>query len=134
MIPRWFIDLWNSYGPEAMILPPNLLKAYEIFKKEPNIPHLKDFLHLLQFFYKFPNLPWIIRWEYKIEKHPQYPFPMLTRKFKSKWWNKFNFDHICQELQKKTSSSQIENSNYLIEKSQVQCQLASVLDRRQLKK
>ena len=59
---------------------------------------------------------------------------MLTRNFKLKWWNKFNFDHICQELQKMTSSSQIENSNFLLEKSQVQCQLASVSDRRQLKK
>ena len=59
---------------------------------------------------------------------------MLTRNFKLKWWNKLNFDHICQELQKMTSSSQIENSNFLLEKSQVQCQLASVSDRRQLKK
>ena len=134
MIPRWFIDWWNSYGPEAMILPPDLLKAYETFKKEPpNIPHLRDFPHLLQFFYRFPDLPWIIRWEYKIEKHPQYPFPILTRKFKLKWWNKFNFDHICQELQK-NSSSQIESSNFFLEKSQVQCQFASVSDRKQLKK
>ena len=71
MIPRWFIDWWNSYGPKAMILPPDLLKAYETFKKEPpNIPHLSDFPHLLQFFYRFLDLPWIIRWEYKIEKHP----------------------------------------------------------------
>ena len=53
MIPRWFIDWWNSYGPEPMILPPNLLKAYETFKKEPDIPHLKNFPHLLQFFYRF---------------------------------------------------------------------------------
>ena len=135
MIPRWFIDWWNSYGPETMILPPDLLKAYETFKKEPpNIPHLRDFPHLLQFFYKFPDLSWIIRWEYKIEKHPQYPFPMLTRKFKLKWWNKFNFDHICQEFQKKTSSSQTESSNFILEKSQVQCQLASISDRKQLKK
>ena len=134
MIPRWFIDWWNFNGPEAMILPPDLLKAYETFKKEPNVPHLKDFPYLLQFFYRFPDLPQIIRWEYKIEKHPQYPFPMLTRKFKLKWWNKFNFDHICQELQKKTSSSQTESSNFFLEKSQVQCQLASVSNRRQLKK
>ena len=135
MIPRWFIDGWNSYGLEAMILPPNLLKAYETFKKEPpNIPHLRDFPHLLQFFYRFPDLPWIIWGEYKIGKHPQYPFPMLTRKFKLKWWNKFNFDHICQELQKKTSSSQTKSSNFFLEKSQVQCQLASVFDRKQLKK
>ena len=117
-----------------MILPPDLLKAYETFKKEPpNIPLLRDFPHLLQFFYRFLDLPWIIRWEYKIEKHPQYPFPMLTRKFKLKWWNKFNFDHICQEFQKKTSSSQTESSNFFLEKSQVQCQLASVSDRKQLK-
>ena len=88
----------------------------------------------MQFFYRFQNLPRIIRREYKIVKHPQNPFPMLTRKFKLKWWNKFNFDHICQELQKKTSSSQTKNSNFFLEKSQVQCQLASVLDRRQLKK
>ena len=121
MIPKWFIDWWNFNGPEAMILPPDLLKAYETFKKEPNVPHLKDFPHLLQFFYRFPDLPWIIRWEYKIEKHPHYPFPMLTRKFKLKWWNKFNFDHICEELQKKTSSSKTENSNFLLENSQVQC-------------
>ena len=85
MIPRWFIDWWNSYGPEAMILPFDLLKAYDTFKKEPNIPHLRDFRHLLQFFYRFLDLPWIIRWEYKIEKHPQYHFPTLTRKFKLKW-------------------------------------------------
>ena len=101
MIPRWFIDWWNSYGPEAMILPPDLLKAYETFKKEPDIPHLKNFPYLLQFFYRFPDLPWIIRWEYKIERHPQYPFPMVTRKLKLKWWNKFNFNQIGQELQKR---------------------------------
>ena len=61
MIPRWFIDWWNSYGPKAMNLPPNLLKAYETFKKEPDIPHHKNFPHLLQFFYRFSDLPWIIR-------------------------------------------------------------------------
>ena len=121
MIPRWFIDWWNSYCPKAMILPSGLLKAYETFKKEPpNIPHLRDFPHLLQFFYRFPDLPWIIRWEYKIEKHPQYHFPMLTRKFKLKWWNKFNFDHICQELQKNTSSSKKKSSNFFLEKNQAQ--------------
>ena len=59
---------------------------------------------------------------------------MLTRNFKLKWWTKFNFDHICQEFQKKTYSSQIESSNFFLEKSQVQCQLASVSDRKQLKK
>ena len=117
-----------------MILPPGLLKAYETFKKEPDIPHLKNYPHLLQLFYRFPDLPWIIRWEYKIERHPQYPFPLLTRKLKLKWWNKFNFDHICQELQRKTSSSHIESSNFLLEKSQVQCQLVSVSNRKQLKK
>ena len=101
MIPRWFINQWNFYGSETIILPPDFLKAYETFKKEPDIPHLKNFPHLLQLFYKFPNIPWIIRWEYKIGRHPQYPFHMLTRKFKLKWWNKFNFDHICQELQKR---------------------------------
>ena len=103
-----------------------------IFKKWHT--DLRDFPHLLQFFYRFPNLPWIIQWEYKIEKHPQYPSPMLTRKFKLKWWNKFNFDHICQELQKKTSSSQIESSNFFLEKSQVQCQLAFISNKKHLKK
>ena len=117
-----------------MILPPDLLKAYETFKKEPDILHLKNFPHLLQFYYRFSDLPWIIRWDFKIKKHPQYPFPMLTRKFKLKWWNKSIFDHICQELQKKSSLSQTKTSNFLLEKSQVQCQLASVSDRRQLKK
>ena len=94
MIVRWFIDQWNSHGPEAMIVPPDLLKAYKTFKKESDILHLKNFPHLLQFYYRFPDLAWIIRWEYKIERHPQYPFPMLTRKFKLKWWNKFNFDRV----------------------------------------
>ena len=134
MIPRWFIGWWNSHGPKAMILPLDLLKAFETFKKEPYIPHLKSFPHLLQFYYRFLDLPWIIRWVFKIEKHPQYPFPMLTKKFNLKWWNKFNFDHICQELQKKSSPSQTETSNFLLEKSQVQCQLAFVSDKRQLKK
>ena len=59
---------------------------------------------------------------------------MLARKLKLKWWNKFNFDHICQELQKKTSFSQTKSSNFFLEKSQVQCQLASVSNKRQLKK
>ena len=59
---------------------------------------------------------------------------MLTREFKLKWWNKFNFDHICQELQKNTSSSKKKSSNFFLENSQVQDQLASVLDRKQLKK
>ena len=117
-----------------MILALDLLKVYETFKKEPDITHLKNFPNLLQFYYRFPNLPWIIRWEYEIERHPQYPFPILTRKFKLKCWNKFNFDHICQELHKKSSPSQTKSSNFLLEKSQVQCQFASVSDIRQLKK
>ena len=57
MIPRWFIDWWNSYGPKAMILPPDLLKSYETFKKEPNILHLKNFPHLLQFFLQVSRSP-----------------------------------------------------------------------------
>ena len=59
---------------------------------------------------------------------------MLTRKFKLKWLNKFNFDYICQTIHEKPSSPQTETTNFLLEKSQVQCQLASVSDRRQLKK
>ena len=48
MIPRWFIDWWNSYSLKAMILHPDLLKTYETFKKEPpNIPHLRDFPQVL---------------------------------------------------------------------------------------
>ena len=65
MVLRWFIDWWNSHGLEAIFLPLDLLKAYETFEKEPDIPHLKNFPHLVQFYYRFPNLPWIIRWEYR---------------------------------------------------------------------
>ena len=60
MVPRWFLDWWNSHWLEAMFFPPKLLRAYETFKKEPNIPYLKIFPKLLQFYYKFPDLPWII--------------------------------------------------------------------------
>lgn len=134
MVSRWLLDWWNSHGPKAMILPPELLRAYETFKKEPVIPHLKNFPKILQFYYKCLDLPWIVRWEYQIEKNHFHPFPMLTRKFKLKWLNKFNFDHICQTLHKQPSLSQTKTPNFLLEKSQVQCQLASVSDRRQLKK
>ena len=65
MIPRWLIDWWSSHGLETMILSPNLLKAYVTFEKEPDIPHPKNFPHLLQFYYRFLDLPWIIRWEYR---------------------------------------------------------------------
>ena len=37
-------------------------------------------------------------------------------------------------ITEKASSSQTETSNFLLEKSQVQCQLSSISDRRQLKK
>ena len=60
MVPRWFLDWWNSHWLEAMILPLELLRAYETFKKEPDIPYLNIFPKLLQFYYKFPDLPWII--------------------------------------------------------------------------
>ena len=39
MIPRWFIDWWISYGPEVMILPPDLLKENHPSK---NVTILKD--------------------------------------------------------------------------------------------
>ena len=41
---------------------------------------------------------------------------------------------FARNYRKKTSSSQTESSNFLLEKSQVQCQLAFVSNRRQLKK
>ena len=100
MIPRWFIDRRNSYGPRAMILPPDLLKPMRLSRKSQTYHNLRISHIFCSSSNRFLDLPWIIRWAYKIERHPQYPFPMLTRKFKLKWWNKFNFNHICQELQK----------------------------------
>ena len=40
---------------------------------------------------------------------------------------------FARNYRKKSSPSQTKNSKFLLEKSQVQCQLASVSDRRQLK-
>ena len=53
----------------------DLLRAFDIFqKRKPDGPsYTHDFPKILQFFYKYLKLPWIVRWFYKIKKNLQQP-------------------------------------------------------------
>ena len=94
--PIWFYEWWQSYGPTPDILPPAVLKGFNLYLlKAKGLHYVKS----VQFYREF-KVPWIFCWSYKVAQHYTIAdkFPMsLFREFKIKWWDKFN-QEICSDI------------------------------------
>ena len=85
----WFYEWWHSYGPTTDILPPTVLKRFNLHLLKTKGLH---YMKTVQFYKEF-KVPWIFCWSYKIAQHYNIAdkFSMsLFREFTIKWWDKFN--------------------------------------------
>ncbi|KAG2729856.1 hypothetical protein I3760_01G268100 [Carya illinoinensis] len=111
---RWFLLWWDQFGPESLILPPPLQESLQAFTLQNDCPpSLSHCSPLLLFFLK-TKLNWIMKWEYVIKPHPSLKNIMfLARQVSVKWWEKYNYDHV---------------------RSKFQAQLATITNKKDLKK
>jgi hypothetical protein len=90
--PYWFISWWAYFEPQIQILPNPILQGFQIFDDNYQSAQSEEFLpSTLLFFSKF-SLAWILLWDY--EQVLTNKIPSLARKFKTKWWSKFECNHV----------------------------------------
>lgn len=117
-IPLWFTDWWFNFGPLEAVIPDELLKQIDYFKKVRinKNPDYAD-LEILHFFSKY-KVPWIFKWQYAVTElventetihttgshiasttdHDGYS--CLARVHYVKWWDKFNIERIIGQVQR----------------------------------
>ena len=91
--PIWFLDWWQSFGPNEQILPQNVQEGFQYFTTKFNPSETDKILPpILHFFSKF-KLAWIVYWEFIII--PTLPtYSHLGLQFKIKWWDGFDAKSI----------------------------------------
>ncbi|PIN06178.1 hypothetical protein CDL12_21272 [Handroanthus impetiginosus] len=93
-LPSWFKSWFFRWGANPIVFPKIVAKIWDTFKKVNN--HLDDLQGLIQFTIYY-DIPWILKWNYrifcKIEKKfsIQMSEPYLFRQNYLRWWNKFDF-------------------------------------------
>ena len=71
-----------------------------------------------------------MKWEYVIKPHPSLKTIMfLARQVFVKWWEKYNYDHVLKMFSKVTKTPEV-----LVQRSRFQAQLASITNKKDLKK
>ena len=133
-LPNWFQHWWNSFGPIPQILTPNATHCLNLFKAH-YIPSdsEKRFPPFLCFCTNF-FIPWV--WMWNLRFHTQDAQLILQRRFKVKWWSKFDeqskltYTLICNWLCSKgflppTIKAVKAQETFLTQKSRTQSLLAS---------
>nr|FAA01217.1 TPA: hypothetical protein [Sorghum bicolor] len=98
-IPLWFFNnCWPKAGAIPEILPEDIIRMIT----QESEKNLKDYPFILMQFCVETSLPWIIKWEFDIQK-TQFP-ATLRRKYYARWWDKFNIQAIINKRRYEASS------------------------------
>ncbi|KAJ9178459.1 hypothetical protein P3X46_010338 [Hevea brasiliensis] len=87
--PRWFDQWWNWMGAIPEILPSEINQGYTAFKAHHKPTTEEDIFHPLILFASKFFLPWVLSWDYGYKNDQLLQGPVLIRKFKIRWWSKF---------------------------------------------
>jgi hypothetical protein len=110
---------------------------FNFFQENCELSTVKPFDAIFTF-YAFQNIAWIISWDIIVSPPNQDQAMTLIRRFKQKWWDGFTVDRFSEEslLQwfrahpqywKQGSIIQCqEQSQFLLQKSKIQSQLAGI--------
>ncbi|HEX7904648.1 MAG TPA: hypothetical protein VF487_12265, partial [Chitinophagaceae bacterium] len=110
--PYWFSHWWARFGSTYDLLPDPLKVQLNHFCNHKKLDSAYEGVPvLLQFVSKY-KIPWILRWEYSIQNSTSeishnasptspsaYPFPLVTRQWFVKWWDKFDVNRIVGQVQ-----------------------------------
>ena len=92
--PMWFCNWWDDHGCSYDLLPLQLQNAVTKFTTIMTLSdYEKRFSPTLQFMAKY-KIPWILKWQYKIEPEEY----MVTRQFLVKWWDKFDPERVLTQF------------------------------------
>ena len=106
-IPYWFYEWWSIFDSVAEILPSNILEAmkrwesqHPLIRGKYNLP--RD--HKMILFFIEYGIPWILKWDFCIQKDISADIYALKRKFWVRWWNSFLKKDIQPSLSLSLSS------------------------------
>lgn len=127
--PHWFYQWWKYFGASELVHPTIVKEGYEIFQQKyssQTIPKLMTFNLMFK-------IPWIIYWDFDIVDRNAAEPPLLTRRWKVKWWKAFPEEQACKNtVLQKLAGTTISNptpqqpSIFLSSKSRLQANLADV--------
>jgi hypothetical protein len=91
-LPLWFSKWWMHFGLIPDILPLQLVESFTLFRNHAKTDaYGSKFSPILHFSKKY-NVPWILKWQYVIVGDK------LERHWYIKWWDKFRFNHIIENV------------------------------------
>ena len=93
-IPVWFYHWWYHFGATSDIFPDTARLAYDYYvKHSPD----KEYTRPLRF-HRDTGLAWIVCWTLETIQLLPKPFPLsLCRKYKIRWWEKFDLNTLSVE-------------------------------------
>ena len=90
-LPIWFYHWWFHFGTTTDIYPDQIRPAFEYYM---NHSPDKLFTRPLRF-HRDTTLAWILCWAYETIQTLPKPFPLtLCRRFKIRWWEKFDLSTL----------------------------------------
>ena len=121
-LPMWFLDWWTIYGPVKGILPSNIVEALNRWEKRHPLIRGKEDLweeySLILLFIEY-GIPWILKWDFCIEKDRDLKGYSLKREFWTRWWNNFpkkDIEDLYNQINKKADDY---FSQYQVDKEEV---------------
>ncbi|GLT71247.1 hypothetical protein SLA2020_432810 [Shorea laevis] len=104
--PAWFLRWWHVHGPCHNILPVVVKDAVKYFSTVYKVEegHQSLFPSSLHFF-AFFGVPWIVKWQYIFSDG------CIARQFSVKWWDKYNFSLIQEQLYSEFSAEQLSQTS-----------------------
>ena len=121
-IPIWFYEWWTIYGPEMDILPSNIIDAYQRWVKWHPLIRGKNNLpknhNMIVFFIEY-GIPWILKWDFCIQKDIKENMYSLKRQFWVRWWNNFPKQDIADLFNQINQDADNHFSQYQVGKEEV---------------
>ncbi|WVZ14128.1 hypothetical protein V8G54_011694 [Vigna mungo] len=92
--PKWLIKWFSKFGPLPSIFPSQVAEVSSYFREKTSF----ESGYRLISFVATQSITWIVAWEYIIESaYENVDIKSLSRRFKLKWWNKFNSSLISKK-------------------------------------
>ncbi|XP_073024284.1 uncharacterized protein [Primulina eburnea] len=131
--PFWWNSWWEFFGSSYEILKPPIQSSFNLFKAQYKPTDEEKSLQPLALFCTKFYVPWVLAWTVELSDQK---LPVLIRKFKVKWWDKFksppslsimNIQKWIKDCNVKTPETfqTPQQTDFLVQKSQMAAMLAT---------
>jgi hypothetical protein len=98
--PTWVLRWWQVHGPCHNIMPIAVKDAVKYFSTAFQVSGHQSLFPSSLHFFAFYGVPWILKWQYINSDN------CIARQYSVKWWDKYNFTSIQEQLYSDFSEDQ----------------------------